>query len=280
MARLLCTWKADLEIIDSHAHLEFAQFDEDREAMLVRAQAAGVRTLLAIGSGTGTDWLDAAIPFAEQHEWIYATVGIHPHDVNDATEGTFAKLDELARHRRVIGWGEMGLDYHYDHVAPELQKRVFRRQLEQARAAKLPIVIHCRDAWPDCLDIMERDWAPTGLGGIFHCFTGTIAEARRGLDMGFMISFAGNVTYPKAQGIRDVAREVPLDRMLTETDSPFLPPQGRRGKRNEPAYVVEVAQALANVRNLPAEEVAATTAANFRRFFRLGANTVLPAQPR
>ena len=239
--------------------------------MLGRARAAGVRMVLAIGSGTGVDRLDAAIPFAEQHDWIYATVGIHPHDVNDATEETFAILQGLAQHPRVIGWGEMGLDYHYDHVAPDLQKRVFRRQLEQARGAKLPIIIHCRDAWPNCLEIMEQDWRPTGLGGILHCFTGTIEEVGRGLDMGFMISFAGNVTYPKAQGIRDVAREVPLDRMLTETDSPFLPPQGRRGKRNEPAYVVEVAQALANVRNLPAEEIAASTAANFRRFFRLGA---------
>ena len=152
----------------------------------------------------------------------------------------------------------------------DVQQRVFRRQLEQARAAKLPIVIHCRDAWDDCLAILEQDWRPSGLGGIFHCFTATLAEARRGLDMGFLVSFAGNVTYPKMQQLRDVAREMPLDQLLTETDSPFLPPQGRRGKRNEPAFVVEVAQALANVRNLAAEEVAATTAANFRRFFRLG----------
>lgn len=260
-----------MEIIDSHAHLEFPQFDEDREAMLGRARAAGLQAILAIGSGTGTDRLDAAIPFSEQHDWIYATVGIHPHDVNDVTDETFTKLDSLARHERVIGWGEMGLDYHYDHVAPDLQKRVMRRQLEQARAAKLPIVIHCRDAWPDCLEILEQDWKPAGLGGIFHCFSGTLEEARRGLDMGFLVSFAGNVTYPKAQSIRDVARELPLDRILTETDSPFLPPQGYRGKRNEPAYVVEVAKCLGNVRNLPAEEVGAVTAANFRRFFRLGA---------
>jgi TatD DNase family protein len=258
-----------LEIIDSHAHLEFPQFDEDRAAMLDRAQAVGVKSILAIGSGTGTNHLDAAIPFAEQHDWVYATVGIHPHDVNDVTEETFAQLETLAKHPRVIAWGEMGLDYHYDHVAPDLQKRVFRRQLDQAKAAKLPIIIHCRDAWPDCLEIMEQDWASSGLGGIFHCFSGTLEEARRGLDMGFLISFAGNVTYPKAQAIRDAAAGVPLDLMLTETDSPFLPPQGRRGKRNEPAFVVEVAKALANVRNLAAEEVAAITAANFRRFFRL-----------
>jgi len=261
-----------MQIIDSHAHLEFAQFDEDREAMLERARAAGVEALLAIGSGTGpAERLNAAIPFAEQHDWIYATVGIHPHDARDATEKIYARLDELARHPRVIGWGEMGLDYYYGHSPRDVQQRVFRRQLGQARAAKLPVIIHCRDAWDDCLAILEQDWGPSGLGGIFHCFTGTLEEARRGLEMGFLVSFAGNVTYPKNQPIRDVAREIPLDRMLTETDSPFLAPQGRRGKRNEPAFVVEVAQALANVRNLAAAEVASTTAANFRRFFRLGA---------
>jgi len=260
-----------LQIIDSHAHLEFSQFDEDRAAMLERARAAGVETLLAIGSGTSpADRLDSAIPFAEQHDWIYATVGIHPHDANAATEEHFARLDELARHPRVIGWGEMGLDYHYDHSPRDVQQNVFRRQLAQACAAKLPIVIHCRDAWDDCLAILEDEWRASSLGGIFHCFTGTLAEARRGLDMGFLISFAGNVTYPKMQHLRDVARELPLENILTETDSPFLPPQGRRGKRNEPAFVVEVAQALGNVRNLAPEQVAATTAANFRRFFRLG----------
>jgi len=260
-----------LQIIDSHAHLEFSQFDEDRAAMLERARAAGVETLLAIGSGTSpAERLDSAIPFAEQHDWIYATVGIHPHDANAATEEHFARLDELARHPRVIGWGEMGLDYHYDHSPRDVQQNVFRRQLAQACAAKLPIVIHCRDAWDDCLAILEDEWRASSLGGIFHCFTGTLAEARRGLDMGFLISFAGNVTYPKMQHLRDVARELPLENILTETDSPFLPPQGRRGKRNEPAFVVEVAQALGNVRNLAPEQVAATTAANFRRFFRLG----------
>jgi TatD DNase family protein len=260
-----------MEIIDSHAHLEMAQFDADRAAMLERARAAGVEVLLAIGSGTGpTERLDAAIPFAEQHDWIYATVGIHPHDAATATEEHYARLDKLARNPRVIAWGEMGLDYYYDHSPREVQQQVFRRQLGQARAAKLPIVIHCREAWDDCLTIMEEDWGPTGLGGIFHCFTGTLAEAQRGLDMGFLISFAGNVTYPKMQHLRDVAREIPMEKLLTETDSPFLPPQGRRGKRNEPAYVVEVAQALANVRDLATDEVAATAAANFRQLFGLG----------
>jgi TatD DNase family protein len=267
-----------MQIIDSHAHLEMTQFDEDRAAILGRARAAGVQALLAIGSGTApTERLDAAIPFAEQYDWVYATVGIHPHDAATATEAHFARLDELARHPRVIAWGEMGLDYYYDHSPRDVQQSVFRRQLMQARAHKQPIVIHCRDAWEDCLAILEEDWRPAGLGGIFHCFTGTLEEARRGREMGFLISFAANVTYPKMQHLRDVAKEIPLQSMLTETDSPFLPPQGRRGKRNEPAFVVEVAQTLGNVRNLATDEVAAATAANFQRFFRL--NTGAPGQP-
>jgi TatD DNase family protein len=268
-----------MKIIDSHAHLEMSQFDEDRAAMLDRARAAGLEMLLAIGSGTSpAERLDAAIPFAEGHDWIYATVGVHPHDAAAATEEHFARLDDLGRHPRVIAWGEMGLDYYYDDSPRDVQQRVFRRQLQQARAAKRPIVIHCRDAWNDCLTILEQDWRSAGFGGIFHCFTAGIDEAKRSLDMGFLISFAGNVTYPKMQALRDVARELPLESILTETDSPFLPPQGHRGKRNEPAFVVEVAQALGNVRNLATDEVAAVAAANFRRFFRLGAEQSSPAR--
>ncbi len=259
-----------MQIVDSHAHLEMEQFDADRAEMLGRARLAGVEALLAIGSGSSpTERLDAAIPFAEEHEWIYATVGIHPHDAATATEQHYARLENLARHPKVIAWGEMGLDYYYDRPPRDVQQQAFRRQLALARAAKLPIVIHCRDAWDDCLAILEQDWRSSGLGGIFHCFTAGAVEARRGLDMGFLVSFAGNVTYPKAQALRDVARKIPLESLLTETDSPFLPSQGRRGKRNEPAFVVEVAQALGNVRNLAPEMVASATAANFGRFFRL-----------
>ena len=275
---IACARKTKMKIIDSHAHLEMSQFDDDRAATLDRARAAGVELLLAIGSGTSpAERLDAAIPFAEQNNWIYATAGIHPHDAAVATEEHFARLDELGRHARVIAWGEMGLDYYYDHSPRDVQQRVFRRQLQQARAARRPVVIHCRDAWDDCLQLLEQEWRTAGLGGIFHCFTAGIAEAKRGLDMGFLVSFAGNLTYPKMQSLRDVAREVPRESILTETDSPFLPPQGRRGKRNEPAFVVEVAQALANVRNLATDEIAAIAAANFRRFFRLGAERSHPA---
>lgn len=258
-----------MDLIDSHAHLDFAQFDADRTEVLDRARQAGVRTVLAIGSGPGPEKLDAALPFAEQYDWIYATVGIHPHEARLATEADFEQLDRLAKHPRVIAWGEVGLDYHYDHSPREVQQRVFRRQLEQARAAKLPIIIHCREAWPDCLGILEQEWRGTALGGIFHCFSGMLEQAWKGIEMGFLVSFAGNVTYPKAQNLRDVARALPLDRLLVETDSPFLAPQPHRGKRNEPAYVAEVARTLANVRDLAADDFAAATAANFRRFFGL-----------
>src|SRR6202521_5313447 len=258
-----------MELIDSHAHIDFPQFAEDREAMLARARTAGVTTLLAIGSGPGPEKLDAALPFAEQHDWIYATVGTHPHEAKELTTAHLDRLAQLAQHPRVIGYGEIGLDYFYDHSPRDRQQRVFREQMELAAKAKLPIIIHCRDAWADCMDSLEQNWRPTGLGGILHCFTSTLEDAKRGLDMGFLISFAGNSTYPKAQNLRDVAKELPLEKLLIETDSPYLAPQAYRGKRNEPAYVAEVARTLASVRDLPAEEFAARTAGNFRRFFQL-----------
>jgi TatD DNase family protein len=260
-----------MELIDSHAHIDFPQFDEDRDAMLERARAAGVSTLLAIGSGPGPEKLDAAIPFTEQHDWIYASVGTHPHEAKDLTPEHLEQLEKLAKHPRVIAYGEIGLDYFYDHSPRDVQQRVFREQMELAKQAKLPIIIHCRDAWVDCMDLLDRVWRASGLGGILHCFTSTLEDARRGLEMGFLISFAGNSTYPKAQNLRDIAKVLPLENLLIETDSPFLAPQAYRGKRNEPAYVGEVAKVIATVRNLAADEVAAATTGNFRRFFELGA---------
>jgi TatD DNase family protein len=258
-----------MDLIDSHAHVDVSDYDADREDMLRRAQAAGVGTILAIGNGPELDKLGAAVSYADTHDWIYASAGIHPHEAKLATDAHYAELERLAQHPRVLAWGEIGLDYHYDHSPRDIQRRVFREQLQLARAAKRAVIIHCREAWPDCLRILEEDWQSSGLGGIFHCFTGTLGEARHGIEMGFLISFAGNVTYPKAQNLRDVAREIPLNHLLIETDSPFLAPQPHRGRRNEPAYVVEVARTIANVRNLPPSEVADVTAANFRRFFDL-----------
>jgi TatD DNase family protein len=261
--------------VDSHAHLEMEQFDPDREEMIARAHDAGVETIVAIGSGTGPGSLDCGIQLAGQHDFIYATIGIHPHEAKLATDADFAELVQLAKRPKVIAWGEIGLDYFYDHSPRELQQEVFTRQMELAHAARLPIVIHCRpsdgseNAWDDCLRLLHERWAGAALGGILHCFTGTWAHAHRALDMGFMISFAGNVTFPKAQQIRDAARQVPLDRMLIETDSPFLAPVPHRGKRNEPAFVKETARQIGELRSLSPDEVGRQTAANFYRFFSL-----------
>jgi len=261
--------------IDSHAHLEMEQFDADREQMLARAREAGIEKIVAIGSGTGPGSLDCGIQLAEQHEYIYATIGIHPHEAKLATDADFQELERLARRPKVIAWGEIGLDYFYDHSPRELQQDVFLTQMELARAAKLPIVIHCRpsdkseNAWDDCLQLMEQYWRASGLGGILHCFTGSWPHARRALDIGFMISFAGNLTFPKAQPIRDVAKEVPLERLLIETDSPFLAPVPHRGKRNEPAFVKEVARQMGEIRGLSTEETGRQTATNFYNFFKL-----------
>jgi len=266
-----------MDLIDSHAHIDFPQFADDRDAMLERARMAGVNTIVAIGTGPGPEKLDAAIPLAEAHNWIYTTVGIHPHEAKEVTRAHLEVLARLAQHPKVIAWGEIGLDYFYDHSPRDIQKRVFCDQMELARAAKLPIIIHCRDAWSDCLDLLEEAWKPVGLGGVLHCFTSTLEHAKRGVDMGFMVSFTGNLTYPKAQNIRDVAKALPLENILIETDSPYLAPQAHRGKRNEPAYVAEVAKALANVRDLGTEETASATATNFRRFFRLVQSSEPPA---
>ena len=266
-----------MDLIDSHAHIDFPQFAEDREAMLERARTAGVNTILAVGTGPGPEKLDAAIPYAEAHDWIYTSVGIHPHEAKEVTAAHLDALAKLAQHPKVIAWGEIGLDYYYDHSPRDVQHRVFRQQMELAHAAKLPIIIHCRDAWADCLSIIEEAWKPTGLGGILHCFTGTVEEAQRGIELDFLISFTGNLTYPKAQNIRDVAKALPLENILIETDSPYLAPQAWRGKRNEPAYVAEVAKVLANVRDLGTEEIASVTSGNFRRFFRLAQPNTSPA---
>jgi TatD DNase family protein len=261
--------------IDSHAHLEMEQFDADREQMISRALEAGIEKIVAIGSGTGPGSLDCGIQLAERHEFIYATIGIHPHEAKLATDADFQELEQLTKRPKVIAWGEIGLDYYYDHSPRELQQQVFLRQMELARAAKLPIVIHCRpsdkseNAWDDCLQLMEQYWRTSGLGGILHCFTGSWSHARRALDLGFMISFAGNLTFRRAQPIRDAAKEVPLERLLIETDSPFLAPVPYRGKRNEPAFVKEVARQLGEIRGLSTEEAGRQTAANFYNFFKL-----------
>jgi TatD DNase family protein len=261
--------------IDSHAHLDGERFAADREEVVARARDAGVTHIVAIGNGDGPADVDCGIRLAEQYDFIYATLGIHPHEARLADQAAFDRMAELASHPKIIAWGEIGLDYHYDHSPQETQQQVFVKQMELAAAAKLPIVIHCRpsdgseNAWEDCLGLINDQWAPTGLGGILHCFTGNWPQAKRALDMGFMISFSGNVTFPRAQQIRDAALEVPLDRMLIETDSPYLAPVPHRGKRNEPAFVIETARKLGELRGLSAEEVGEQTSSNFYKFFKL-----------
>jgi len=261
--------------VDSHAHLETEQFEADREQVIARAREAGIETILAIGSGTGPGSLDCAIRLAEQHDFIYATIGIHPHEAKLARDADFEEMAQLATRPKVIAWGEIGLDYFYDHSPRDIQQQVFLKQLQLAQLVKLPSVIHCRpsngseDAWEDCLKLLDEHWAPSGLGGVLHCFTGAWDHAKRALDMGFMISFAGNVTFPKAQQIRDAAKEVPLDRMLIETDSPFLAPVPYRGKRNEPLFVKEAARQIGEIRGQSMEDIGFQTANNFYRFFSL-----------
>jgi TatD DNase family protein len=262
---------------DSHAHLDGKRFDADRAEVIVRANQAGVSTLLAIGNGDGpgTGTLDCAIKLAQQYDWIYAAVGVHPHEAALAKPSDFDELERLAKSPKVIAWGEIGLDYFYDHSPRDVQQRVFQQQMEMARAAKLPIIIHCRpsnnseNAWDDVLRLIGENWATSGFGGVLHCFTGTVDHARAALDLGFMISFAGNITFPKAQSIRDAASIVPLDRMFIETDCPYLAPAPHRGQRNEPAFVVEVARQIGELRNLSCEEIGQQTTANFHNFFRL-----------
>ena len=266
-------------LIDSHAHLDSSRYAEDREALLDRAWAAGVRTILSIGIGEGPDTMHQALDLARQYEdrpatpKILASAGVHPHEAQLADEAAYTKLDHLLAEPEVIACGEIGLDYFYDHSPRETQKTVFRRQMDIAAAHKQPIIIHCRpsdnstNAWDDTLDMIESQWKPTGLGGILHCFTGEWDHARRALDAGFLISFAGNITFPKAQPIRDAAAQVPLDHILIETDAPFLAPIPNRGKRNEPAWVREVALKLAEVRGIDPETVASHTTENFHRFF-------------
>ena len=254
---------------DSHAHLDFTDFDSDREQVWESAREAGVAYMMAMGGAGGPAHLRSGLAIAEGRENVWATSGIHPHEARHATEEHFAELASLAQQPQIVALGEIGLDYHYDHSPRDIQQIVFQRQLEIAAAARLPIVIHCREAWDDCLRILEEHWRRTSLGGILHCFSGTFEDARRGMDMGFYVSFAGNITFPKAGNLREVAVKIPRDRLLIETDCPFLAPVPKRGKRNEPAYVIHTAAQLATLLNCSPEEVGAFTTQNFLEFVSL-----------
>jgi TatD DNase family protein len=250
-----------VKVVDSHCHLDDKQFAADRNATIERAAAAGVERMMAIGTGEGPPDLEAGIRLASQYPFIFATVGVHPHDAAKAVPETFDRLAELASNSKVLAVGEIGLDYHYDFSPRETQRRVYVRQLEVAARARKPIVIHTREAWDDTLATIREHGLP--FGGIMHCFTGGPHEAERALEMGFHLSFGGIITFPKAQTVREAAALTPSDRLLVETDAPYLAPVPHRGKRNEPAFVIETVRRMAELRGATPEEIASTTTRNF-----------------
>jgi TatD DNase family protein len=251
-------------LVDSHAHLDDARYADDREAMIQRAYEAGVRQILTIGNGTGPDDMGCGIPLAEAYDWIYTSVGIHPHDAAKVEERHFDLMERLAAHPKVIAIGETGLDYHYDNSPRDAQRNVFRRQVELARRLELPVIVHTREADADTEAIL-REVGPSA--GVLHCFTSGAPLAKAALELGFLISFSGIATFPKAQELAAIARSVPADRLLIETDCPYLAPVPHRGKRNEPAFIAETARFLAGVRGVSLERISEETSQNFARLF-------------
>jgi TatD DNase family protein len=271
-------------LIDSHAHIDSPRYAEDREAMLRRAWEAGVGAVLSIGIGEEPAQMHQSLEICRQFNGrpeipkLYSSAGVYPHYTPEINDAILAKLDALLAEPEVIACGEIGLDYYHEGAPHAVQREGLVRMLEIAAARKRPILIHCRpkdgttNAWDDLFEILEAHWRSTGLGGIMHCFGGNYEQARRSLDLGFLVSFAGNLTYPKAQPLRDVAARLPLDRVLVETDAPWLAPAPNRGKRNEPAWVSLTAQTLAGLNGVSEAEIAQETTKNFHRLFDFGAD--------
>jgi TatD DNase family protein len=261
-----------MSFVDSHCHIDGPEYDADREDVITRAREAGVTTMLNVGTGDPQSGaFERAVELAEEHKDIYAAVGVHPHDAKLFDDQAEQRLVDLAKQsQRVIAWGEIGLDYHYDHSPRDVQRDVFRRQLRLARSLLLPVVIHSREADDDTIAILREELMGHACGGVMHCFGGSLAMATSAIDLGFFISFAGNLTFKKAADMREVARQLPLDRLLIETDCPYLTPVPFRGKRNEPARVVETARCLAELHGIELEKIGQTTSANFGKLFGVG----------
>jgi TatD DNase family protein len=261
-----------MTLIDSHCHIDGPEYDLDRDEVIARAIDAGVASMLNVGTGDPhSGAFERAVELAEKHRNIYAAVGVHPHDAKLFNDGAEARLINLAyRSKRVIAWGEIGLDYHYDHSPREVQRSVFARQLRIARRLDLTVVIHSREADDDTIKIVREELnGYKRPPGVLDCFGGSLQMAREAIDLGFYVSFAGNLTFKQAEDLRDVARQLPLERLLVETDCPYLTPVPFRGKRNEPARVVETARFLAELHENSLEEIAKITSDNFRELFRL-----------
>lgn len=259
--------------VDSHAHLDVPHYDADRAEVINRARRSGVEMMLEIcGSDVAKGSLDIGLKLAEEYPFIYAAIGVHPHEASLYDDALERKLLAMSDHEKVIGWGEIGLDYHYDHSPRDAQRRVFRRQLQLALERRLPAIIHTREAEDDTIQILRENWADVGgseIGGIIHCFTGTQKLADAAIEIGFHISFSGVVTFKNAEELRDVARSAPMDRLLIETDCPYLAPLPYRGKRNEPAFVRETAAKLAELKGVGVEDIARAASGNFKRLFKL-----------
>jgi len=252
-------------LIDSHCHLDDPRFDNDRDTVIQLAQAEGVTQFVTIGCDLITS--QRAVSLAQQYPFIFSSIGVHPHEVKDITHATYDGLRTVAKQTRVVAYGEIGLDYYYNLSPPDVQRKRFREQIALARELRLPVIVHSRDAKEDTLMILREEKA-NEFGGVFHCFTGDLEMARAALDLGFFLSFSGIVTFPKAVALQKVAQEVPLDRMLVETDSPYLTPHPYRGKRNEPAYVQYVARKIAELKPpLTFEAVADATRENTQKLF-------------
>ena len=261
-----------MRLVDSHCHIDSDAFDADRDDIVARAQSAGVEIMLNIGTGDPhSDDFRKAVTVAEKYDGVYASVGVHPHDAKLYDDAAEAHLIELVTgSKKVIAWGEIGLDYYYDHSPRDVQVEVLRRQIRTARGMDLPIIIHSRDADDETVAILTEECDDDDFrGGIMHCFGGTPRMAEKLMELGFLISFAGNVTFKKAENLREAARVVPPDKLLVETDCPFLTPIPFRGKRNEPAYVEHTARFLAELNGVDFGTLAEQTTKNFIDFFRL-----------
>jgi TatD DNase family protein len=254
-------------LIDTHAHLEMREFNDDREEVIKRAREAGVEYIITIG--TTVESCRDAVMLADKHDCIYAAIGIHPHEVRDILHPAYEIIRHFAQHKKVVAYGEIGLDYHYEHSSRTDQKRKFRDMLHEARELKLPIIVHDRDAHEDMLQILSEEW-PAGLGGVMHCFSGDGEMAKTLIEKGFLLSIAGPVTFPKAEALREVVRQVPIEHLLIETDAPYLSPVPMRGKRNEPAFVRHTAEAVAKIKGLTLEDVGRITSFNAMQLFRMG----------
>jgi TatD DNase family protein len=254
-------------LIDTHAHLEMREFKDDIEDVIARAREAGVEHIITIG--TSVESSRDAVLLADKYDFIYAAIGIHPHEVKDILHPAYEMIRHLAKHKKVVAYGEIGLDYHYEHSPRSDQKRKFRDMLREARELDLPVIIHDRDAHEDTLQILSEEWSPD-LGGVMHCFSGDLVMAKKLIEMGFSLSVAGPVTFPKAEALREVVRQIPIEHLLIETDAPYLAPQPMRGKRNEPAFVHYTAEALAKIKGLSYDDVARITGFNAMQLFGIG----------